>query len=52
MPSPPIQWVRLRQKSSPLGMASTSEMQVAPVVVKPLIDSKKAACTSIPAMNI
>lgn len=43
IPTPPIQFVMLRQKSMPLGRASTSETTVAEVVVKPLRDSKKAS---------
>ena len=34
-PMPPIQWVKLRQNSSPRGSASTSVRMLAPVVVKP-----------------
>ena len=40
MPSPPIHWVMVRQKSSPWGSASTSSMMVAPVVVNPDMVSK------------
>ena len=40
-PMPPTQWVKLRQKSSPRGSASTSVKMVAPVVVKPDTVSKK-----------
>ena len=46
IPIPPIHWVRLRQKSKPLGIASRSSMMVAPVLVKPDIVSKKALATS------
>ena len=41
IPMPPSQWVKLRQKSSPLLMASTSVRMEAPVVVKPETVSKK-----------
>ena len=40
-PMPPSQWVKLRQYSSPLGMASTSVKMLEPVVVKPETVSKK-----------
>lgn len=42
IPTPPIKWVDERQKSNPLGSVSTSVRIVAPVVVKPDTDSKKA----------
>ena len=42
MPRPPIHCVKARQKSRHLGRVSISLMQVAPVVVKPLMVSKKA----------
>ena len=42
IPSPPIHCERLLQKSIPCGRHSTSLRIVAPVVVKPDIDSKKA----------
>ena len=41
-PKPPIHCVTLRQNKSAWVMLSMSEMQVAPVVVNPLIVSKKA----------
>ncbi len=41
-PTPPIQWVRLRQKRIDFGSISTFAITVAPVVVNPDIDSKKA----------
>jgi hypothetical protein len=41
-PTPPIQWVRLRQKRIDLGKISMLPITVAPVVVNPDIDSKKA----------
>src|SRR4028119_2297807 len=40
IPSPPSQWVMLGQKRMEGVWASMSERSVAPVVVKPLIDSK------------
>src|SRR5829696_1509540 len=40
IPSPPSQWVILRQKRIEGVSASTTASSVAPVVVKPLIDSK------------
>src|SRR5215208_5732164 len=40
IPSPPSQWVMLRQKSIDGVSASITASSVAPVVVKPLIDSK------------
>src|ERR671916_586080 len=40
IPSPPSQWVMLRQKRIEGVSASTTASSVAPVVVKPLIDSK------------
>ena len=40
-PMPPAQWVKLRQKSSPLGSTVTSVRMVAPVVVNPETVSKK-----------
>ena len=40
---PPIQWVKLRQKSMEWDMASTSFRMEAPVVVKPETVSKKAS---------
>src|SRR5215210_1033644 len=40
IPSPPSQWVILRQKSIEGVSASSTVSSVAPVVVKPLIDSK------------
>ena len=43
MPMPPIQCVRLRQKSRPCGTASMSVRMEAPVVVKPDMVSKKAS---------
>ena len=43
MPMPPIQWVKLRQKSRLLGSTSTLRRQVEPVVVKPETVSKKAS---------
>ena len=43
IPIPPIQWVKLRQKSIPRLRASTSGRMVAPVVVKPLTVSKNAS---------
>ena len=48
MPMPPIQWARLRQKRNAFGMSSMFGLpppprMVAPVVVKPLIVSKKAS---------
>ena len=42
-PMPPIQWVKLRQKSMEWDMASTSRRTEAPVVVKPETVSKKAS---------
>ena len=42
IPRPPIHCDRLLQKSIPCGRHSTSSRIVAPVVVKPDIDSKKA----------
>ena len=42
-PMPPIQWVKLRQKSRPWLMISTLSRMVAPVVVKPLTVSKNAS---------
>ena len=38
-PMPPSQWVKLRQKSSPRGSASTSAITLEPVPVKPLVIS-------------
>ena len=43
MPIPPIQCVKLRQRSMLLGTASTSVSIVDPVVVKPDTVSKKAS---------
>jgi len=43
MPSPPNQWMRLRQRRRLCGSVSMSVMAVAPVVVKPDMLSKKAA---------
>ena len=43
IPMPPSQWEKLRQKSIPRGKASTSANIVAPVVVKPDMDSKNAS---------
>ncbi len=40
IPIPPSQCVVLRQKSKLLGRASMSERMLAPVVVKPDMDSK------------
>ena len=42
---PPTQWVKLRQKSILLHMASTSVRMLAPVVVKPEAVSKKASAS-------
>ncbi|CDC70217.1 putative uncharacterized protein [Candidatus Colimorpha enterica] len=42
-PIPPIQCVKLRQKSAPWLSASTSSSTEAPVVVNPLTVSKKAS---------
>ena len=42
-PMPPIQCVKLRQKSKDFGRASTSERIEAPVVVKPDTVSKRAS---------
>ena len=42
-PIPPIQCVKLRQKSIHLDNASTSDKMLAPVVVKPDIVSKSAS---------
>ena len=47
IPRPPIHCVKARQKSKLFGKTSISLMQVAPVVVKPLIVSKKALATSM-----
>ncbi len=43
IPIPPSQCVNERQNRMPWGRASMSVKIVAPVVVKPLIDSKTAA---------
>ena len=40
MPMPPSQWLRPRQKKKALGYKAKSLRMVAPVVVKPEIDSK------------
>ena len=45
MPMPPIQCIRLRQKRMEWGRPSMWSRAVAPVVVKPDIDSKKATAT-------
>ena len=42
-PIPPTQWVKLRQKSMPLGKISTLVKMVEPVVVKPEILSNTAS---------
>ena len=42
-PIPPIHWVVDRQKSSPFDVDSMSGVTVAPVVVKPEIDSNSAS---------
>ena len=42
-PMPPIQWVKLRQKSTPRGSVSTCGRMDAPVVVNPLTVSKNAS---------
>jgi hypothetical protein len=42
MPIPPIQWVRLLQKSIEYGSTSTSVRIEDPVVENPDVDSKKA----------
>jgi hypothetical protein len=42
-PIPPIHWVRLLQKRIPCNCDSTFVRIVAPVVVNPEIDSKKAS---------
>ena len=42
-PIPPIQWVKLRQKSDVWERASTFVRMLAPVVVKPLAVSKTAS---------
>ena len=41
IPIPPIQWVKARHQSRALGNCSMSVNMVAPVVVKPDMDSKK-----------
>ena len=38
---PPSQWVKDRQKRTPMGRPSTAGRMDAPVVVKPLAASKK-----------
>ena len=43
MPSPPIQWLKLRQNNTERGRDSTSFSIEAPVVVKPEVDSKNAS---------
>ena len=43
IPIPPIQWVKLLQKSIQRGRASTSERILAPVVVKPEAVSNTAS---------
>jgi hypothetical protein len=43
IPIPPIQWVILLQNKIPGGNDSMSEKMVAPVVVNPETDSKKAS---------
>jgi hypothetical protein len=43
IPSPPIQWVKLRQNKIEYGRDSTSGKIDAPVVVKPEHDSKNAS---------
>ena len=47
IPIPPNHWVKERQKSTPWGRDSMSEKTVAPVVVKPDIDSKIAGIGSV-----
>ena len=42
-PMPPIQWVKLRQNSTPWPRGSTAVKNVAPVVVKPETVSKNAS---------
>ncbi len=42
IPIPPIQWVILRQNKTPFGILSMSLNMEAPVVVYPLMVSKKA----------
>ncbi len=46
MPTPPIHWVNERHQSSVWGSSSGWVTTVAPVVVKPAIDSKKALVMS------
>ena len=42
-PMPPSQWVKLRQNSSPCGIASGAVRMLAPVVVKPETVSNTAS---------
>jgi hypothetical protein len=44
---PPIQCVRLLQKRIPIGRDSISVIIVAPVVVNPLVVSKKASVKDV-----
>ncbi len=47
IPIPPSQWVKERQKRMPWGSASISVKTVAPVVVKPDMDSKTAGTNAL-----
>ena len=47
MPIPPNQWVKLLQKRTLLGRISTSLRMLAPVVVKPEVDSNIASVNDV-----
>ncbi len=48
MPMPPIHWLSARQRNSARPKASKSRSTVAPVVVKPDIDSNTASIGPMP----
>ena len=53
MPMPPNHWVKLRQNRMPRECTSIAVITEAPVVVKPLMVSKKASVTEavVPEMG-